>query len=101
MEQVTFLTHFHDKTYRSPLYHKPVGIIGHCGGTADMIGHGYKGQILDTITNALGWPIEMDIIGAGAEWPNGVIFPVNKVRSDPTSIFPVQEYDWAENSLPH
>lgn len=96
IEQLTFLPRFHDETRHSPLYHKPAGIIGHCGGTEELLKFGYKGQILDTITNALGWPVEMKVTGAGPEWPNGVLFPVARVTKDERSPFPVQEYDWED-----
>jgi NAD(P)H-dependent FMN reductase len=95
IEQLAFLPRFHDEKVHSPLYQKPVGIIGHCGGTADLLPHGYQGQILDTIANALGWPVQMKVI-PGPEYPTGVLFPVHRVRRDPASPFPLQEYDWAE-----
>jgi hypothetical protein len=34
------------------------------------------------------------IIGLGDAWPQGVIFPIQRVRRDPDALFPVQEYGW-------
>lgn len=95
MEQLAFLPRFHNEMDRSPLYHKPVGIVAHGGGTVEII-RGYKGVVLDTIANALSWPIEMEIVGATREWPNGIAFPIAKVEKSPSSIFPIQHYDWED-----
>lgn len=95
IEQLAFLPRFHNEEIRSPLYKKPVGIIAHGGGTEGIIRH-YKGVVLDTITNALSWPVEMNIVGISDEWPNGVAIPVKSVKRDKDSVFPVQEYDWED-----
>lgn len=91
IEQLAFLPRFHDETHRSPLYQRPVGIIGHGGGTEGII-EWYKGPVLDTIANALSWPVEMKIVKVGQD--NGVVVPVKQVHHISASIFPVQEYDW-------
>ncbi len=93
IEQLAFLPRFHDGTHRSPLYQRPVGIIGHGGGTEDII-EWYKGPVLDTIANALSWPVEMKIIKVGQD--NGVVVPVKQVGHLSDSIFPVQVYDWGD-----
>jgi len=36
VEQLAFLPRFHDAERRSPLYRKPVGIVGHGGGIEDL-----------------------------------------------------------------
>lgn len=95
MEQLAFLPRFHKDEDRSLLYKKPVGIIGHGGGTEEVI-NGYKGVVLNTIANALSYPIEMDILGVNEEWPNGIVFPVKEVIKDENSIFPIQKYDWED-----
>lgn len=92
-EQLAFLPRFRKDSCRSPLYGKPAGIIGHGGGTADIM-EGYKNVVLRTIANALAYPIDMDIVRI--DQTPGVIFPVAKVSLDPDSPFPVQEYDWAD-----
>lgn len=95
MEQLAFLPRFHNEEERSPLYQKPVGIVGHGGGTEEII-KGYRGVVLNTIANALSYPIEMDILGLNEEWPNGIVFPVEEVIRDENSLFPVQRYDWED-----
>lgn len=95
MEQLAFLPRFHKEEDRSPLYKKPVGIIGHGGGTEEIV-KGYKGVVLNTIANALSYPIEMDILGVNEEWPNGIAFPIKEVIKDENSIFPIQKYDWED-----
>jgi hypothetical protein len=93
IEQLAFIKRFNDESYRSPLFKKPVGIIGHGGGTEEISKY-YKGPILDTIWNALSYPIEMDIVGVDEEQHNGIIIPVKSVEKIEGSIFPIQEYDW-------
>lgn len=95
VEQLAFLKRFNNENYRSPLFRKPVGIVGHGGGDEKIIKY-YKGPILDSIWNALSYPVEMNIVGASNEESNGVIFPVKNVRKLKNSIFPVQEYDWED-----
>lgn len=95
IEQLAFLKRFNDEQYRSPLFEKPVGIVGHGGGTEEIIKY-YKIPVLDTITNALSYPVEMKIIGVDDKYPNGVVLPVKTVRKDNNSIFPIQEYDWKD-----
>lgn len=93
MEQLAFLKRFNNESYRSPLFKKPVGIIGHGGGTEEIHKH-YQEPVIDSIWNALSFPIEMNIVGANEE--NGITFPVKRVTKSETSIFPVQEYDWED-----
>ena len=93
VEQLAFLKRFNDESYRSPLYGKPVGIIGHGGGTEE-IHKDYEASVIDSIWNALSYPVEMDIVGVDEEQPRGITFPVRNVTKAEGSIFPVQEYDW-------
>lgn len=95
IEQIAFLPRFHDETRHSPLYHRPVAIIGHGGGTEEIM-RGYQGVVLQTIRNALGYPVEMDVIGLEDEWPYGLVFPVKTVTRRDDAVFPIQEYDWED-----
>lgn len=95
IEQLAFLKRFNDEDYRSPLFEKPVGIIGHGGGTEEIIKY-YKGPVLDSIWNALSYPVEMNIIGLNYEQKNGVTIPVKSIKKVENSIFPIQEYDWSD-----
>lgn len=94
IEQLAFLKRFNYKSYRAPLFGKPVGIVGHGGGAGEMHKY-YKEPVINTIWNALSYPVEMKIIGVDAEQPRGVTFPVKQVTKADNSIFPVQEYDWS------
>lgn len=93
VEQLAFLKRFNDESYRSPLFKKPVGIIGHGGGTEEIHKY-YKEPVINSIWNALSYPVEMNIVGVDAEQPRGVTFPIKVVKKVDDSIFPVQEYDW-------
>lgn len=95
IEQLAFLKRFNNENYRSPLFKKPVGIVGHGGGTEEIIQY-YKTPVLDSIWNALSYPIEMNIVGVNSEQSNGIIFPVKNVKKVKNSIFPIQEYDWID-----
>lgn len=95
MEQLAFLPRFNNEEDKSPLYQRPVGIIAHGGGTEEIV-RSYKGVVINTIANALSWPIEMKIVGINEEWPNGIAIPIKHVRKDEDSIFPVHEYDWED-----
>lgn len=95
IEQLAFLKRFNDESYRAPLYGKPVGIVGHGGGTEELLKY-YKGPVIDSIRNALSYPVEMNAIDVDEEQPGGVLFPVKQVKKSGNSIFPVQEYDWSD-----
>ncbi len=90
-----FLKRFNNDSYRSPLYGKPAGIVGHGGGMGETHRF-YQGLVIDSIWNALSWPIEMNIIGVDDEQPRGMTFPVKAVKKVDGSVFPVQEYDWRD-----
>lgn len=95
IDQLAFLKRFNNENYRSPLFKKPVGIIGHGGGTEEIIKY-YKEPVLNSIWNALSYPVEMDIVRTNDNQDNGVTFPVKSVKKAQNSIFPVQEYDWTD-----
>jgi len=95
IEQLAFLKRFNDEDYHSPLFGKPVGIIGHGGGTEEIIKY-YKEPVLGSIWNALSYPVEMNVIGVNDKQEKGVIIPVKSVKKSEKSIFPIQEYDWLD-----
>lgn len=98
IEQLAFLKRFHNENYRAPLYGKPVGIIGHGGGTEEIHKH-YQELVINSIWNALSYPVEMNVIGIDDKQPRGVTFPVKSVKKVEGSIFPVHEYDWDDIKL--
>lgn len=95
IEQIAFLKRFNNETYRSPLFRKPVGIIGHGGGTEEICKY-YKEPVINSIWNALSYPVEMNIVGLDDEQSRGLVLPVKSVSRESSSIFPVQEYDWID-----
>lgn len=95
MEQLAFLPRFNNEEDKSPLYQRPAGIIAHGWGTEEII-KVYKGVVINTIANALSWPIEMRIKDVNEEWSKGIAIPIKQVRKDPESIFPIHEYDWLD-----
>lgn len=56
----------------------------------------YKAPVIDSIWNALSYPVEMNVVGIDDEQPSGITFPVKSVTKVEGSIFPVQEYDWSD-----
>jgi multimeric flavodoxin WrbA len=95
MEQIAFLPWFHDHSYESKVYKKPVGLIAHGGGSNKQTLRSYKGMVLDTISNAL-QTIMMDVVSLNEEWPNGVVFPIKEVHREDAGVFPIQIYDWTD-----
>ncbi len=93
IEQIAFLKRFNDESYRSPLFKKPVGIIAHGGGTKEIVEY-YKSPVLDSIWNALSYPVEMNVVGVNEKEKHGIVFPVDNVTKDENSVFPIQQYDW-------
>lgn len=91
MEEITFLHWWKDNTYQSEVYHLPVGIISH-GGGSDWALKSYKAMVNDTIANALD-TIQCKVIPYSSEWNTGISFPVQRVL-EKDDIFPIQEYDW-------
>ena len=95
VEQFAFLRRYNDEAYRSPLYGKPAGLIAHGGGGEEVM-DAYRAVALEPIANALSWPVEMEIVSLGDDAPRGVVFPVQRVHREPGTIYPIQEYDWAD-----
>ena len=91
MEEITFLHWWKDNTYQSEVYHLPVGIISH-GGGSDWALNSYKAMVNDTIANALD-TIQCKVIPHNSQWNTGISFPVQRVL-EKDDIFPIQEYDW-------
>ncbi|MDI9216394.1 hypothetical protein [Clostridium tertium] len=81
---------FNNEDYRFPLFKKPVGIIGHGGGTKELMEY-YREPVLDVFWNALSYPVEMNVISLNDKDKNGIIIPVKNVRKAEESIFPIQE----------
>jgi multimeric flavodoxin WrbA len=95
IEEITFLKRFNEPDYRSPLFGKPAGLIAHGGGAGELHKY-YTAPGIDSIWNALAFPVEMNVLSADEQHPHGVTFPVKSVAKKEGCIFPVQEYDYKE-----
>jgi hypothetical protein len=49
--------------------------------------------LLDPLANAFA-SVQMRVIGAGEQWPNGVTFGIKSLTMPPDSIFVTIEHDW-------
>lgn len=67
IEQMTVLQHSGDPNYTSPLKKKPVGIVTHQTGVRTL-----AMPSLGAIASAVGYPVEMELCGAGMDCPTGV-----------------------------
>jgi multimeric flavodoxin WrbA len=94
LEEIAFLKYCADSNHHTPLFHKPVGIIAHGGQTegSETLAY-YKTALLDPLANALG-SVQMRVIGAGEQWPNGVTFGIRSIAMRPGSIFVDITQDW-------
>jgi hypothetical protein len=96
MEEIAFLSGCADPTFRFPLHQKPVGIVGHGGqpGTPEVLAY-YRRMLLEPVASALG-SVSVRVIGAGQDWPNGVVFGIRSIEKNPGSIFVDIRHDWDE-----
>jgi multimeric flavodoxin WrbA len=92
LEEMAYLKYCQDKTSLTPLHGKPIGIIAHGGQTEEALAY-YKTTLLDPLANAFA-SVQMRVIGAGEEWPNGVTFGIKSLTMPPDSIFVTIEHDW-------
>lgn len=76
-----------------PTSDKYVGLIGH-GGSDEQSNEHYRQMILtpmEYIFTSMGF----NVLGNGEENPNGIVFGVNSLKNDPSSIFPTMVHNWA------
>jgi multimeric flavodoxin WrbA len=92
LEEMAYLKYCQDNTCHTPLYGKPIGIIAHGGQTEEALPY-YKTALLDPLANAFA-SVQMRVIGAGEQWPNGVAFGIQSLSQTPGSIFVTIEHDW-------
>jgi len=94
LEEMLYLKSCADPNYRFTLWQKPVGIIVHGGQTEEALPY-YRTALLEPLANALA-SVHMDVIGAGAEWPRGVAFGIQRILPPDNSIFVTIEHNWAQ-----
>jgi NAD(P)H-dependent FMN reductase len=92
LEEMAYLKYCQDNTSVTPLHGKPIGIIAHGGQTEEALPY-YKNALLDPLANAFA-SVQMRVIGAGEQWPNGVTFGIESLTMPTDSIFVTIEHDW-------
>jgi NAD(P)H-dependent FMN reductase len=92
LEEMAYLKYCQDNTSVTPLHGKPIGIIAHGGQTEEALPY-YKNALLDPLANAFA-SVQMRVIGAGEQWPNGVTFGIKSLTMPTDSIFVTIEHDW-------
>jgi multimeric flavodoxin WrbA len=92
LQEMVFLKSCAEEDYHFTLYNKPLGIVAHGGQTAEAVGY-YKTAMLDPLANAFAGA-QLQIIGAGTQWPNGVTFGIRSITKPADSIFVTIEHDW-------
>jgi multimeric flavodoxin WrbA len=92
MEEMAYLNYCQDNTFLTPVHGKPIGIIAHGGQTEEALPY-YKTALLDPLANAFA-SVQMRVIGAGEQWPNGVTFGIKGLTMPKDTIFVTIEHDW-------
>jgi NAD(P)H-dependent FMN reductase len=92
LEEMAYLKYCQDITSLTPLHGKPIGIIAHGGQTEEALPY-YKTALLDPLANAFA-SVQMRVIGAGDQWPNGVSFGIKSLTMPTDSIFVDIQHDW-------
>jgi len=92
LEEMAYLKYCQDNTSLTPLHGKPIGIIAHGGQTEEALPY-YKTALLDPLANAFA-SVQLRVIGAGEQWPNGVVFGIRSLTLPPGEIFVSIEHDW-------
>lgn len=92
LEEICYLNWCQDPEYHPIVHQKPVGLIAHGGQPAEAASY-YKTVLLDPLALAFA-SIQMKVIGAGEQWPNGVAFGVKDFRLEPDAVFVTIEHDW-------
>jgi multimeric flavodoxin WrbA len=92
LQEMVYLHSSAQADYHFTLYKKPLGIVAHGGQTNEALPY-YKTALLDPLANAFAG-VQMDVVGAGEEWPNGATFGVRSITKPANSLFVTIEHDW-------
>jgi len=92
MEEMAYLHYCQDNAFLTPVHGKPIGIVAHGGQTEEALPY-YKTTLLDPLANAFA-SVQMRVIGAGEQWPNGVTFGIKGLTMPKDTIFVTIEHDW-------
>lgn len=94
LQEMMFLHSCAVADYRFTLYHKPLGIVAHGGQPVEALPY-YKTTLLDPLANAF-TSVQVDVVGAGEQWPNGATFGITRLARPDDSIFVTIEHDCAD-----
>jgi len=92
LEEICYLNWCQNQNYQTAVFKKPIGLVAH-GGQPSSAASYYKTSLLDPLALAFS-SIQMTVVGAGEQSPNGVAFGVKNLRQVPDSIFVEIEHDW-------
>ncbi|HEY3341247.1 MAG TPA: NAD(P)H-dependent oxidoreductase [Anaerolineae bacterium] len=92
LQEMMYLRSCAQAGYQFTLYNKPLGIVAHGGQTNEALPY-YKTALLDPLANAFAG-VQMDVVGAGEQWPNGATFGLRSIAKPADSIFVSIEHDW-------
>lgn len=94
LEEMAFLNFSTNRTYRSPFYGKPVGLVAHGGQTAESLPY-YKTALLDPLATAFA-SCSFKVVGTEEPWTNGVTFGITSLTMPKDSIFCAISHDWED-----
>ncbi|MBN1921242.1 MAG: NAD(P)H-dependent oxidoreductase [Anaerolineae bacterium] len=92
LEEICYLNWCQNQEYHTVVYGKPIGLVAHGGQTAEALPY-YKTALLDPLALAFA-SVQMRVMSAGPEWPNGAVFGVQRLYLPPGDIFVQIEHDW-------
>jgi len=92
LQEIWYLSWCQDNHYRAAYAGLPLGLVGH-GGQSDQALPYYQKALLDPLAAAFS-SVEMKVVGAGDDAPNGVVFGITDLRQNPGSIFVSIDHDW-------
>lgn len=92
LEEICYLNWCQNQQYQTIVYRKPIGLVAHGGQPMDAAPY-YKTALLDPLALAFS-SIQMRVAGASEQWPNGVVFGIQKLSLPPSEFFVRIEHDW-------
>lgn len=92
LQEMAFLNSCRNPQYHTLLFAKPLGIIAH-GGQEEKALRYYQEALVIPIANAL-TGVQMKVVGAGEEWPQGVAFGIESLRMPEGAVFCEIRHNW-------
>jgi len=92
LQEMAYLSYCVDPEFHITLYNKPIGIIAHGEQGPEALLY-YKKALLDPLASAFA-SVQAKIIGAGEQWPTGVVFGTTDITKRTDSIFVDITHDW-------